>query len=218
MSWKRKRKKSWRPSAAWKEDWFVFSFLAFGWLWPLPAAGAPPKGRKQKKRQIKLTRPFSFLHFIQWNWWNWEKRRNQWNSWSLFFSSFSFVGYGRAARQCSAKEKRTKRKNKQMNGIEGRKGSAPAASQIKQSISLIIKEMNVWLALPAAGSGEPSSVGCAASHSSSLFLCRPAVRRQKEESSWNGRGCVQWLILISWRERWTPALSKKTNQLISLHK
>ena len=48
--------------AAEKEDWFVFSFLSFGGLWPLPAAGAPPKGRRQKKRQIKLTQPTIQFH------------------------------------------------------------------------------------------------------------------------------------------------------------
>ena len=84
--------------AAMEEDWFVFSFLAFGGLWPLPAAGAPPKGRKQKKRQIKLTRPLSFLHFIHFIFDELMKLREKKScaihEWSLFFSFSLWGGYG----------------------------------------------------------------------------------------------------------------------------
>ena len=47
---------------------FALVVLAFGGLWPLPAAGAPPKGRRQKKRQIKLTRPAA-ANKILFPWW-----------------------------------------------------------------------------------------------------------------------------------------------------
>ena len=60
----KKLKKNWRRMRQTEEDWFVFSFLEFGGLWPLPAAGAPPKEREQKKRQIKLTRPSIQSHQI----------------------------------------------------------------------------------------------------------------------------------------------------------
>ena len=73
-----------------------------------------------------------------------------------------------------------------MNGGKGSKGSAPAASQIKQSISLIIKEMRVWLALPAAGSGEPS----AARQAQQIQFNFSFSRQSEKKSEWI------WLVLF----------------------
>ena len=86
---------------------------------------------------------------------------------------------------CSATKKRTQpnKLNQWMNGIEGRKGSAAAASQIKLKWIYLIHE--IWLALPAAASGAPSSSSCAVSEWSNQQKQINQFINSKRKNWWN---------------------------------